>query len=594
VQDKFKPIERLRNIEFNRDWSLPFDAPAATENLITGNLQLSDKKNNYIKYELTNYNRSDNYNGIRNSVENQMMLKGWKIADKFYITNINSSIQKGSYIRPSIDVSRMFPSLKNITIGGSYSSENNQQLLKQYDTLSAQSFAFHLWQVYLKSSEKKLNRWGITYFTRTDKIPFQKDLIDGDKSQNISLTSEFLKNENHQFKLNVTYRKLNVINQRITTQQSDESLLGRAEYAIHEWHGLVTGSFLYELGSGQEQKNEYTYIQVPAGQGYYTWIDYNNDGIPQLNEFEIAIYQDQKNWIRIFTPTNQYVKANYLQFNYSIDLNPSALIKSTVKNNFLKFINRFSSSSALQINKKDIAKSGQIEFNPFSKKLVDTTLLSLTSFLSNTLYFNRKSVKWGIDITHRLNTTKALLNYGFESNKTRNLTVKGRWNLNRSVTTSFSNTYGLNQLTNPSFANRNYNIKEVAAEPSVSYVYKSNFRVSLIYTYDKKQNSIDFMEKAINNEIAAELRYNVLSNGTLNGRFSFNNIDFNAGSGGSANSTAGYILLNGLLPGKNYLWNIELTKRIIGNIEVDLQYEGRKPGTAPTVHTGRASVRAIF
>jgi len=86
----------------------------------------------------------------------------------------------------------------------------------------------------------------------------------------------------------------------------------------------------------------------------------------------------------------------------------------------------------------------------------------------------------------------------------------------------------------------------------------------------------------------------VLSNGTLNGRFSFNNISFNKGAGGDANSTAGYVLLDGLLPGKNYLWNVELTKRLAGNIEVNLQYEGRKPGNTPTVHTGRASVRAIF
>lgn len=594
VQDRFKPVERLRNVEFNRDWSLPFDAPAATENLITGTAQLNDSKNNYVKYQLTNYNRSDNYNGIRNSVENLMMIKGWKIADKFYVTNITSSTQKGSYVRPSIDVSRKLPWLKNITIGGGFSSENNQQLLKQYDTLSPLSFAFNLWQVYLKSPENKLNRWGITYFTRTDKIPFQKNLVTGNKSQNVSLITEVLKNEKHQFKLNVTYRELNVINQGITSLQSDKSLLGRAEYAVHEWNGFVTGGALYELGAGQEQKREYTYLQVPSGQGYYTWIDYNNDGIPQLNEFEIAIYQDQKNWIRVFTPTNQYVKANYLQFNYSVDLNPSAIIKSTVKNKFLQFINRFSTASALQINKKAIAHNNSFEFNPFSKKLVDSSLLSLTSFLSNTLYFNRKSVKWGIDITHRLNTSKALLNYGFESNKLRDLTLKGRWNLNRSIATSFTNKYELRQLITPSFANRNYNIKEFSAEPSVSYIYKSNFRVSFIYTFDKKQNEIDFMEKAINNEIAAEVRYNVLSNGTLNGRFSYNNISFSSGSGGSANSTAGYVLLDGLQPGKNYLWNIELTKRITGSIEINLQYEGRKPGNAPTVHTGRASVRAIF
>ncbi len=141
---------------------------------------------------------------------------------------------------------------------------------------------------------------------------------------------------------------------------------------------------------------------------------------------------------------------------------------------------------------------------------------------------------------------------------------------------------------------RNYNINELSAEPSVSYIYKSNLRVSLIYTYDKKQNTIDFMEKAINNQLAMEARYNVLSNGTLNGRFTLDNIDFNAGNGGSASSTTGYVLLDGLVPGKNYLWDLELTKRIAGNIEINIQYEGRKPGNTAIVHTGRASIRAIF
>ncbi|HEV8083893.1 MAG TPA: hypothetical protein VGP55_11850 [Chitinophagaceae bacterium] len=592
VEDRFKPIERLRNVEFNRDWSLPFAAPAATEHLITASTQLNDKQNNYFKYQFTDYIRSDNYNGIRNSIEHAMDIKGWKLNDKFYITNINSSIQNGLFIRPSIDVSRIFASLKNIKIGGGFSAEHNKQLDRINDTLNAQSFAFNLWQVYIKSAEQKLNRWGVTYFTRSDKYPSQKNLITGDRSQNVSFITELLKNEHHQFKLNATYRKLDVINPNVTNQKSDESLLGRIEYAVNGWKGFVNGSFLYEIGSGQEQKREYTYIEVPAGQGYYTWIDYNNDGIPQLNEFEVAIFQDQKKWVRVFTPTNQYVKANYVQFNYSVDLNPKSIINPKTSGKLAKFLGRFSSASALQINKKDIAK-GSFEFNPFNKKLVDTTLIILNSFLSNTLYFNRTSIKWGVDFTHRLNNNKSLLNYGFEGRKLRDITLKGRWNVNRSIATSFTNKYIRNELNTPSFANRNYNINEFSAEPSVSYIYRSDFRVSLIYTYDIRRNTIQLLEKAINNAIAAEVRYNVLSTGTLNGRFSYNNIKYNGGPG-STNSTVGYIILDGLLPGKNYLWNVELTKRIAGNIELNLQYEGRKPGDTKTIHTGRASVRAIL
>ena len=592
VEDRFKPIERLRNVEFNRDWSLPFDAPAATEHLITASTQLTDKQNNFFKYQFTNYLRSDDYSGVRNSIEHAMDIKGWKLADKFYITKVNSPLQKGSFIRPAIDLSRIFASLKNIKIGGGYSAEHNKQLDKVHDSLSAQSFSFDLWQLYIKSNEQKQNRWGITYFTRSDKYPFQKNLLTGDRSQNVSLITELLKNEHHKFKLNATYRKLDVLNSNITAQKSDESLLGRIEYAVNEWKGFLNGSLLYEVGSGQEQKREYTYIEVPAGQGYYTWIDYNNDGIPQLNEFEVAVFQDQKKWVRVFTPTNQYVKANYVQFNYSVDLNPQSIINKQTAGKLLKFLGRFSTASALQINKKAVSK-GSFEFNPFNNKLIDTSLITLNSFLSNTLYFNRTSTKWGVDLTHRVNNNKALLNYGFESRKLRDITFKGRWNVSKSIATSFTNKYIKNELNTPSFANRNYNIDEFSAEPSVSYIYRSNFRLSLIYTYDDRRNTILTMEKALNNAIAAEVRYNVLSNGTLNGKFSFNNIKF-TGASGSANSTVGYVLLDGLLPGKNYLWNLELTKRIAGNIELNLQYEGRKPGETRTIHTGRASVRAIL
>ena len=589
VQDKFRPLETLRNVEFNRDWSLPFNAPAATENLVNASLQLKDQQDNFVKYQFTSYDRSDQYQGIRNSIDNVMDIKGWHFINKFYVTHINSLKQQGSYFRPSIDLYKSFVGLKNAKIGGSYSSENNQQIDKLYDTLLPISFAFNTWQVYVKSSDKKPNKWGITYFTRENQIPVQKKLATQDKSQNINLMTELMKNENHQLRVNVTYRKLNVINKNFSNEKSDESLLGRVEYSINEWKGFLTGNVLYELGSGQEQKREYTYLEVPAGQGYYTWNDYNGDGIPQLNEFEIAVFQDQKKWIRVFTPTNEYVKANYIQFNYNFSLNPNSIIKKNSTKHFLKFVKRFSTTSSLQINKKDISQGG-FEFNPFNKKLVDTSLITLYSFLSNTVYFNRTSSIWGVDITHRLNNSKSLLNYGFESNSLRDLSLKGRWNLSRSIATNFTNKYVRNQLTTPSFTNRNYRINEVAAEPSVSYIYKSDFRVSLIYTYDIKRNNTGLLEKAVNNQLATEVRYNVLSNGTINGRFSLNNINFT----GNANTTAGYILLDGLLPGKNYLWNLELTRKLAGNIELNLQYEGRKPGSNPVVHTGRATIRAIF
>jgi hypothetical protein len=63
---------------------------------------------------------------------------------------------------------------------------------------------------------------------------------------------------------------------------------------------------------------------------------------------------------------------------------------------------------------------------------------------------------------------------------------------------------------------------------------------------------------------------------------------------GSVNSPVAFIMLDALLPGQNFIWNLDITKRLANNMEISIQYDGRKPGAGRVIHTGRAGVRALF
>lgn len=590
VSQNFSTVERLRPVEFSRDWGLPILTTQTSEKLPTFSVAIANEKGDQLQYNFGSYIRGDGYKGLQNKVQHtQNTLSGWQFNELVSITNMTLPGGSGYYFRPTINIGKVFKGFHNFGIGAGYLMEHNQIKYAANDSMDYNSFAFETITAYIRSDPSKPNNWQLSYYTRKDELPNNNVLRETTRSNNINFAGQIFSNAFRKFKYNVTYRQLSVLDSNRVTSLPEKTLLGRLEYMFSEWHGFLTGNALYEIGAGQQQKLEFTYLQVPAGQGQYTWIDYNNDGVAQLNEFEIAAFKDQANYIRIYTPTGQYVKADYTQFNYSFTLNPASILDVRSKG-FKNFVRRFNMQSSLQTNKK-VVSNGSPQFNPFQGSITDSSVLNLNYIWSNTLSFNRSSSVWGMDITNLRNFDKSLLNYGSESNQSDQWTLKERFNINRMYTIGLRQEFSTNKLDNPSYINRNYALQKILLEPTLTYTAGSKFRMQGQYQYyTNKNKEIYGGEIAKSNAFSIESKYNSFQSTSISGKFTYNKIDFT----GDVNSTVGYIMMTGLAPGKNLLWNLNLTKRFLRNMEMTIQYDGRKAGTARIIHIGTVTVRAVL
>jgi hypothetical protein len=146
-------------------------------------------------------------------------------------------------------------------------------------------------------------------------------------------------------------------------------------------------------------------------------------------------------------------------------------------------------------------------------------------------------------------------------------------------------------LFTPRFANRNFELSVYGIEPALVFIRGTVFRLVTSYRFDSKKNlPLYGGEHSRSHSINIETKYNILQSSSVTGKFIFNNIDYPF----PANTTVSYIMLDGLLPGKNFLWSLGFSKRLLNNLELNFQYDGRKAGIARTVHIGRAGITALF
>ena len=580
ISKDYRRIERFREVEFERNWNIQNLITTKDQLLSSAKINLKHLENGLFQYQLNSYFIKDDFNGYKNDFK----IK-W---DKKVNLNFDGSLMNSdgqfntSFLRHKTD---LFIPIKRFKLGFKDINENNQFFIA--DTLNNNSYRFYDWKVYIENYDSTKNRIQFFYQERYDWFKDRSILKKATKAISPGLMLGISSRKNFNLNYSLAYRMLQS-DSSLTNILPENSLASRLNYNLKLLKGGINTNSFLEIGSGLELQKEFIYIEVPAGQGVYTWNDYNDNGIKELNEFEIAAFSDQATYIRVFTPNNNYVKIYSFQYNQNLNIDFKRIIDG--KTMVEKFLNKFYNQTAVNTHKKTNDLDLQTLLNPLVN--ADNPIIQqMSNSLRNSLFFNRSSSKYSIELVTQLFANKNLLINGTDFISTNKDQIKFRWNMNKSFMLNSQLTKEIKKNSSTYMTNRNYDIENMEINNRISFQPNTLFRIAINGRYSEKRNSIEYgNEKAFINDIGLELRRSKRDKGLLNGELHLVNINYN----GESSSTIGFEMLEGLQLGKNITWKLGFQKNMSNNIQISINYNGRKSEENRAIHTGSMQMRAFF
>ena len=586
IQKNFRNLERLYNPEFNRDWNLV--TPSAngivsdlgTQFFATNAITLSKTNLGQINYAFQHLNFSENFNGNRHIFSTDLNSEKLDFQTHSSLLKTNSERASSNFIRSQSQIryriGKFWPGLK-------FSTEKNEIISKLDNQLDSLSQRFSSYEGFLGigDSTKVFVKFG--YIHRVNDSVQGASMQRVNQSDTYYLKSKLIASDRSDLSLFVNYRLFDLKTQSPSLQKS---LNSRIFYNQAFAKNLVQWQTVYETNSGQLPQQDFTYVEVEPGQGSFVWFDYNANGVQELEEFEVAQFQDQATYIRVLLPNQVFIRTHQNRLSQSLTFDPIQWASSKKKDQ--KFWSHFYNLTSYLIDRKDQNDFQTINLNPFKSE--DGQQLGLQSNFRNQLFYNRGKQFYTMAYSYFDSELKNVLSFGSISQKGSghqfNFThkVQSQWLLNFQVNLETNRTISEN------FSSKNYHLEQLLINPKLSYLLDNNKRFDLFYQFEKKDNIIQNGEVLEQHKLGISAVLNQNHKAAITAEFNYFSNNFK----GNANSPVAYQMMQGLQDGTNFTWSIIAQKKLTKFLDLNLNYFGRKTETSKTIHTGTVQLKAYF
>lgn len=551
----FVSIEENKNADFLRVWNIPHYTSGSQEQFADFKIERKALKGFSGGYSGTLADVADVFKGTGNKMninyKNDFIKTG--ISSTFYGTD-----HYQNSITTRLTASAFAEIYKNIyTFGSAYKLKSGT-----HNNLS-DSADFNYKETQFYTAAKTDNAW--IKITAADRLTFASSDIfsSGSNSRTRSIAAEYEVKKSDILKLS-GIEILKKIRQDYDTLSIRESmsLIGRTEALLQLFDHRFKISSTAETESGVMEKAGFTFLKTSAGNGYYVWNDYNQNGEQEINEFEKAFYKSDADYVKYYTHTGEYVSTISGRYGISTTWNGKKLYSNIT----------YSTSSKSAADKGFVFIKG------------DSTIANSSSFKTNAKYHILKPF-W---ILGGYSTTKnnRLTFYGTENDR-QSLTSAGLESLIiEHIRLQHIYAQGFESYSSEFFPEKNYQIDLKQNTSLVNFNIKKNTDISI--TYDNQlKNCLN--SNLVINSVTAKYLF-APSSGNIAASLSYVRNKFS----GDENPSVKYQMLAGLQNGDNIVINVSAGIIAAKFLHISADFEMRKAKESKSILAGTLTAKVVL
>ena len=563
IHQNFVALDTYRPVEFNREWQI---------DSIYGRQHLTDlgvvyqNGGNFVTSGWRYYGLCDDLAAFQTYLKGNWQVKKWQTEARYRYTK-----QHTGYDLSANDFTHSLTyhfSKFNLT-GKAHFENRNRRQAGIFDSLN---YRYAFGELQWQKKDTTRTKWRLFYRREQNDSIRQNHWQQTDVSDNTGGEWQH-KTDNHLWRIFLQYRHKNTTKQSAVKNYLNLKLSWRQQF----FKRFLTSRISVERFNGNTLRDEIMYVETPPGQGVYQWNDYNHNGIKELNEFEVAVFQDQANYIRVILPSKNYIPTLNNRYQFQLIVNPEVWQKkSFIKRIYgiLLFENRHQSG---QTNKEKL-----LVWQP-------DNILSQNMLWQQDWFINRAKKCYHLHFTYQFVKQKQLLVTGAQGQtlemyraQTKHAFVKNlTWIQKLSLITvsNFSENY----------LQKNYKMETETLEEGLEWQGKQN---NLFYTYYnfKKKSNLSGNEQLQMHKFGLRYKH-------IDAKQNMFDIDVQMVQNqmkGNTYSPVAFQMLEGLQAGKNMVLQALYQQRISSYLFLYLNYGFRLSETNPAVHAGGIQLKMVF